>query len=149
MSRIAEQNKLSMPEFRKRLEEDGLVYSKFRNEIRDEMAIQRLREREVDNRVQVSDVEIDAYMAAHNAPAATAPQELHIAQILIRVPENATPQQLADSKRRADEVVAQLNAGADFTKLATAYSDGTDGLTGGELGWRSACLLYTSPSPRD
>jgi len=141
MSRIAEQNKLSMPEFRKRLEEDGLVYSKFRNEIRDEMAIQRLREREVDNRVQVSDVEIGAYMAAHNAPAATAPQELHIAQILIRVPENATPQQLADSKRRADEVVAQLNAGADFTKLATAYSDGTDGLTGGELGWRSADRL--------
>ncbi len=141
MSRIAEQNKLSMPEFRKRLEEDGLVYSKFRNEIRDEMAIQRLREREVDNRVQVSDVEIDAYMAAHNAPAATAPQELHIAQILIRVPENATQQQLADSKRRADEVVAQLNAGADFTKLATAYSDGTDGLTGGELGWRSADRL--------
>jgi len=138
MGRIAEQNKLSMPEFRKRLEEDGLVYSKFRNEIRDEMAIQRLREREVDNKVQVSDAEIDAYMAAHNAPAATAPQELHIAQILIRVPENATSKQLADSKRRADEVVAQLAAGADFAKLATAYSDGTDGLTGGELGWRSA-----------
>ncbi|MNR87799.1 Chaperone SurA precursor [compost metagenome] len=138
MARIADQNKLTMPEFRKRLEEDGLVYSKFRNEIRDEMAIQRLREREVDNKVQVSDVEIDTYMAAQNAPAATAPQELHIAQILIRVPENATPQQLADSKRRADEVVAQLKAGADFTKLASAYSDGTDGLTGGELGWRSA-----------
>ncbi|MFC7289854.1 peptidylprolyl isomerase [Herminiimonas glaciei] len=138
MGRIAEQNKLSMPEFRKRLEEDGLVYSKFRNEIRDEMAIQRLREREVDNKVQISDAEIDAYMAAHNAPAATAPQELHIAQILIRVPENATQKQLADSKRRADEVVAQLAAGADFAKLATAYSDGTDGLTGGELGWRSA-----------
>ncbi|WP_231949312.1 peptidylprolyl isomerase [Herminiimonas arsenitoxidans] len=138
VGRIAEQNKLSMPEFRKRLEEDGLIYSKFRNEIRDEITMQRLREREVDNKIQISDAEIDAYLAAQNGTTAAAPQELHLAQILIRVPENATPQQLADSKKRADDVIAQLNAGADFTKLAVAYSDGTDGLTGGELGWRTA-----------
>lgn len=137
VARIADQNKLTMPEFRKRLEQDGMVYSQFRNEIRNEMILQRLREREVDNKIQVSDAEIDTYLAAQSGPAASVPQELNIGQILIRTPENASPQQLAESKRRAEEVVAQLNAGGDFAKLAGAYSDGTDGLTGGELGWRS------------
>lgn len=137
VARIADQNKLTMPEFRKRLEQDGMVYSQFRNEIRNEMILQRLREREVDNKIQVSDAEIDTYLAAQNGPAATVPQELNIGQILIRTPENASPQQLAESKKRAEEVVAQLNAGGDFAKLANAYSDGTDGLMGGELGWRS------------
>lgn len=138
VARIADQNKLTMPEFRKRLEEDGMVYSQFRSEIRNEMILQRLREREVDNKIQVSDAEIDAYMGAQeDTTATTAPQEYNIGQILIRVPENASPQQLAESKRRAEEVIAQLNAGGDFAKLAAAYSDGTDGLTGGELGWRS------------
>ena len=138
VARIADQNKLSMQEFRKRLEQDGMVYSQFRNEIRNEMILQRLREREVDNKIQVSDAEIDAYLGAQeSSPAAAAPQEYNIGQILIRVPENASSQQLAESKRRAEEVVVQLNAGGDFAKLAAAYSDGTDGLTGGELGWRT------------
>lgn len=137
VARIADQNKLSMPEFRKRLEQDGMVYTQFRDEIRNEMILQRLREREVDNKIQVSDAEVDSYLAAQSGATGAAPQELNIAQILIRVPENATPQQLAQSKKRADEVIAQLNAGGDFAKLAAAYSDATDALTGGELGWRN------------
>lgn len=138
VARIADQNKLTMPEFRQRLEQDGMVYSQFRSEIRNEMILQRLREREVDNKIQISDAEIDAYMGAQEGSATTnAPQEYNIGQILIRVPENASPQQLAESKRRAEEVIAQLSAGGDFAKLAAAYSDGTDGLTGGEIGWRT------------
>lgn len=138
VARIADQNKLTMPEFRQRLEQDGMVYSQFRSEIRNEMILQRLREREVDNKIQISDAEIDAYMGAQEGSATVAaPQEYNIGQILIRVPENASSQQLAESKRRAEEVIAQLNAGGDFAKLATAYSDGTDGLTGGEIGWRT------------
>ncbi len=138
VARIADQNKLTMTEFRQRLEQDGMVYSQFRSEIRNEMILQRLREREVDNKIQISDAEIDAYIGAQEGSATVAaPQEYNIGQILIRVPENASSQQLADSKRRAEEVIAQLNAGGDFAKLATAYSDGTDGLTGGEIGWRT------------
>lgn len=138
VTRIAEQNKLTMPEFRQRLEQDGMVYSQFRSEIRNEMILQRLREREVDNKIQISDAEIDAYMGAQEGSAkVAASQEYNIGQILIRVPENASPQQLAESKRRAEEVITQLNAGGDFAKLAAAYSDGTDGLTGGEIGWRT------------
>lgn len=141
VGRIAEQNKLTMPEFRKRLEAEGVVFSKFRDEIRNEILMQRLREREVDNKIQVSDAEIDNYLAAQNDKGDVAPQELDIAQILIRVPENATPDQLAERKKRAEEVIQQLNAGGDFAKLAAAYSDGTDAMNGGELGWRAADRL--------
>lgn len=137
VARIADQNKMSMPEFRKRLEQDGMEYSKFREDIRNEMMVQRLRELEVDNKIQISDAEIDAYLAEHSSASTSTPQELDIGQILIRVPENPTEQQLAESKKRADEVIAQLNAGGDFGKLAAAYSDAPDGLTGGDLGWRS------------
>jgi peptidyl-prolyl cis-trans isomerase SurA len=137
IQRIADQNKLTIPEFRKQLEADGMVFSKFREEIRDEIMMQRLREREVDNKIQVSDAEVDNYLAAQNDRGGAAAQELDIAQILIRVPENATAEQLAERQKRAEEVVAQLNAGGDFAKLAVAYSDSTDGATGGDLGWRT------------
>jgi len=139
VGRIAEQNNLSMADFRRRLEQDGMSYASFREDIRREITMQRLREVEVDNKIQISDAEIDVFMAEHNNTGATTAvaQELNIAQILISVPENPTQQQLIESKRRADDVMAQLQAGGDFAKLAAAYSDAADGLNGGELGWRS------------
>jgi len=141
IGRIAEQNKMTIPEFRKQLEADGMPYAKFRTEIRNEIMMQRLREREVDNKIQVSDAEIDNYLAAQKEKGDVAPQELDIAQILIRVPENATADQLAERKKRAEEVIQQLNAGGDFAKLAAAYSDGSDAMNGGDLGWRTADRL--------
>lgn len=139
VARIAEQNNMGMAEFRRRLEQDGMSYAAFREDIRREITMQRLREVEVDNKIQISDAEIDVFLEEHQAgaKAAAAAQELNIAQILIRVPENPTQQQLVESKRRADDVMAQLQAGGDFAKLAAAYSDSPDGLSGGELGWRS------------
>lgn len=141
IGRIAEQNKLSVPEFRKQVEQDGMRFSKFREDIRSEIMVQRLRERQVDNKLQISDAEIDNYLAAHSGPAVTTPQELNIAQILIRVPENATAAQLAERSKRANEVITQLNAGGDFAKLAAAYSDAGDAMNGGEMGWRTADRL--------
>lgn len=138
VARIAEQNNMGMADFRRRLEQDGMSYASFREDIRREITMQRLREVEVDNKIQISDAEIDVFLAEHNTGAATATaQELNIAQILISVPENPTQQQLIESKRRADDVMVQLQAGGDFAKLAAAYSDAADGLNGGELGWRS------------
>ncbi|WP_050468207.1 peptidylprolyl isomerase [Herbaspirillum chlorophenolicum] len=138
MQRIAEQNKMSMPEFRARLEKEGLVYASFREEIRREILGQRLREREVDNKVIVTESEIDNYMAAEANAAGGGHQELDIAQILVRVPENATPEQLASRRERAEDVLRQLKTGADFAKTAATYSDAADALTGGDLGWRPA-----------
>jgi peptidyl-prolyl cis-trans isomerase SurA len=119
MQRIAEQNKLSMPEFRTRLEAEGMNYASFREEIRREILSQRLREREVDNKVVVTESEIDNYLAAE-ANAGGQRQELDIAQI--RVPENASPEQLAARRERAEDVLRQLKTGADFAKTAAAYS---------------------------
>jgi peptidyl-prolyl cis-trans isomerase SurA len=141
IGRIADQNNLTLPQFRQRLEADGMQYAKFREEIRNEIMMQRLREREVDNKIQVSDAEIDNYLAAQNEKGNAAPQELDIAQILIRVPENASADQLAERQKRAEEVIQQLNAGGDFAKLAAAYSDGNDALNGGDLGWRATDRL--------
>lgn len=136
ISRIAEQNNMVMAEFRQHLEQDGISYRAFCEEIRNEITMQRLHKVEVDNKIQISDAEIDAFVAAHGDDAA-APQELNIAQILIRIPENPTQQQLAQSKQRADEVLAQLQASGDFAKLAAVYSDAPDSLNSGELGWRT------------
>jgi len=137
MQRIAEQNKLTMPQFRSRLEAEGMNYANFREEIRREILAQRLREREVDNKVVVTESEVDNYLAAE-ANAGGQRQELDVAQILIRVPENATPDQLAQRRERAEDVLRQLKTGADFAKTAAAYSDASDALSGGDLGWRSA-----------
>ncbi len=135
VARIAEQNKMSLPEFRTRLEHEGTPFASFREEVRDEIVMQRLREREVDNKIQVSESEIDNYLAAQ-AGAAQA-QEFNVSHILVRIPENATAEQIAERRKRAEGVLQQLQAGGDFAKLAATYSDGTDALTGGDLGWRS------------
>lgn len=140
MQRIADQNKLSMAQFRTRLEAEGMNYASFREEIRREILSQRLREREVDNKVVVTESEVDNYLAAE-ANAGGQRQELDIAQILIRVPENATPEQLAQRRERAEDVLRQLKTGADFAKTAAAYSDASDALSGGDLGWRPADRL--------
>lgn len=140
MARLAEQNKLSAQEFRTQLENTGISYARFREEIRDEIAMQRIREREVDNKIQVTDSEVDNFLAAEkNAPQNLA--EINLAQILVRIPENATAEEIAARKARADDVARQLRSGADFAKLAASYSDAADALKGGEIGFRPADRL--------
>jgi peptidyl-prolyl cis-trans isomerase SurA len=83
----------------------------------------------------VSEAEIDTYLAAEKAAAADR-IEVDISQILVRIPENASPEQIAARKARADEVARQLRTGADFAKMAATYSDSPDALQGGAVGWR-------------
>ncbi|MFL9879400.1 peptidylprolyl isomerase [Herbaspirillum rhizosphaerae] len=135
VSRIAEQNKLSMADFRVQLEKEGMDFPAFREDIRREIIMQRLREREVDNKVVVTESEVDNYMASDNG-AANKREDLNLAQILIRVPENASPEQVAARRQRAEDVLRQLKTGADFAKTAATYSDSNDALNGGDLGWR-------------
>lgn len=136
IGRIAEQNKMSLPEFRTRLEQEGTPYTRFREDIRREIVMQRLREREVDNKVQVSESEVDNYLAAQHG-GAQAQQEWNIAQILVRIPENASAEQIEQRRQRAEQLLSQLQGGADFAKLAATSSDAPEALSGGELGWRS------------
>lgn len=141
VARIAEQNQLSVQEFRDQLEREGVSFARFREEIREEITLQRLREREVDNKLQITESEVDNFLAASAGKMDGAQQELNIAQILVRVPENASPQQIAERKQRAEQAIAQLKSGADFAKVAASFSDAGDALKGGELGWRSPSRL--------
>jgi peptidyl-prolyl cis-trans isomerase SurA len=135
IARIGEQQKLSLQQLRDQIEKEGTSYAAFREEIRNEILMQQLREHEVDNKIQISDAEVDTYMAAEKAAAAEQ-VEVNISQILVRIPENASPEQIAARKARADEVMRQLRTGADFAKIAATYSDAPDALKGGEIGWR-------------
>jgi len=132
--RIAEQNKLSLQEFRNQLEREGTPFSQFREEVRREIIMQRLREREVDNKIQISDSEVDNYLAAD---AGAQQRELNLAHILVRLPENASPEQIAQRQQRAEEAYRQVKSGGDFAKVAAIFSDSDEALKGGELGWRS------------
>lgn len=135
IARIAESNRMSIGDFRAALEKDGISWTKFREEIRNEMTIVRLREREVDARIQVSDAEIDNFIAEGGKAGA---EQYLISHILLRAPDQAGPEQLQRLRARAEEILAQLKDGADFAKLAASYSDAPDALSGGSLGWRGA-----------
>jgi peptidyl-prolyl cis-trans isomerase SurA len=137
ISRIAESNKLNMQQFRDQVERDGTAYPKFREQIRDEIMMQRVREHEVENKLQITESEVDNYLAAQSG-AGTGQQELDLAQILVGIPENASAEQIAARRAKAEDILRQLKSGADFGKLAATYSDSsTDALKGGDLGWRN------------
>lgn len=136
VGRIADTNRLSMTEFRKALERDGISWDRFREEVRNEMLLTRVREREVDGRIVVSDAEVSNFLA--NPENAMGQDEYNLSHILFRAPEGATPEQLARLRAKADDVAARIGRGEPFDKLAASYSDAPDALTGGNLGWRSA-----------
>ncbi len=135
IGRIAEAQKMSVQDMRNQMEKEGLTFAQFRDEIRNEIMLQRLREHEVDSKIQISDAEVDTYLAAEKA-AASEKVDMDIAQILVGIPVNATPEQIAARRARADEVMRQLRTGADFAKIAATYSDAPDALKGGAIGWR-------------
>jgi peptidyl-prolyl cis-trans isomerase SurA len=137
IGRIAEQQKMTVQNLRNELEKSGMTFSAFREEIRNDIMMQRLREHEVDSKIQISEAEVDTFLAAEQA-AASERVEVNISQILVRIPENASPEQIAARKARADEVHRQLRTGGDFAKIAATYSDASDALKGGEVGWRPA-----------
>jgi peptidyl-prolyl cis-trans isomerase SurA len=142
IQRIATENKLSTEEFRKVLARENIPYAKYRDDIRNEMLVQRLREREVDSKVQVSDAEVDQYLAALKAQNA-GETEYRLAHILVTVPEQASADQIENRRQRAEEALRSIRSGADFAQMAASYSDATDALQGGNLGWRSGARLPT------
>lgn len=140
LSRIAENNKMSLADFRAAIERDGIAWDRFREDIRSEMVITRLREREVDNRVVVSEGEIENYLASPAARAGSA-EEYRIAHIIVRLPEQAAPERIERARARALEALERIRGGSDFAQVAANYSEAPDALSGGELGWRTAARL--------
>ncbi len=135
VERIAENNKMTLTAFRQMLERDGVAFDRFREEVRDQILITRLREREVDDRIQVTDKEIDQFLA-DRAAAGTDHAEYDVAQIMVRLPERATPELIAAARARVEKARSEVLAGEDFARVAAVMSDGPNALHGGSLGWR-------------
>jgi peptidyl-prolyl cis-trans isomerase SurA len=136
IERIAEQNKLSVEEFKTALEKDGISMRKFREDIRSEITIARLREREVDNKLSVSESEVDNYLTTQ-ANRGEENDEFEISHILIRTPEDASPEDLQKAKTKTQEVLKQLANGTSFAQVSASYSDAPNALEGGTMGWKS------------
>ena len=140
IERIAENNNLTLAAFRKALEADGVQMDKFREEVRRQIIMQRLREREVDERIEVSESEIDLYLEEQKTGGAER-VEYNVAHILVRLPEQASPERIAQARSRAEKARDEARTGADFGRLAASYSDAGDALQGGQMGWRAADRL--------
>lgn len=137
---IARENKLTLTEFRDVLQRDGIQYSQFRDNVKNEITINQLKKRRVENRIVVTEQEIDIELKNQNNNKALA-DEFNLGHILIATPEAATPAQIQESKLKAEQVLARLNIGADFSETAAANSNGQNALNGGDLGWRQAAQL--------
>jgi peptidyl-prolyl cis-trans isomerase SurA len=136
MRRIADGNRLSLQDFRASLERDGVAWVKFREEIRDEILLSRVRDREVESRIIVSDGEIDNYLANPDQGGSAGNIEVQTAHIVLRVPEQASPDQLMRIGARAQAALDQIRRGENFAKVAASHSDAPDGLSGGAMGAR-------------
>ncbi len=132
---IARRNNLSEENFLKALAKSGMDVDAFRAQTRDQLTIQHLLEREINNRVNVTDSEVSHFL---ENPQSRADMDVtyNLSHILIGIPESASPEAIQAAKKRADDILRQLKAGADFEQIAVSYSQGADALKGGSLGWK-------------
>ena len=137
LGRIAQQNNFpSLAYFRAKLTKEGVDFKKFREEIRNEITFSRLREREVDSKLVISDNEIENYLLIQGKQAGKS-EEVELVHILVQIPEQASAEKIQESKQRAEQAWKQLHGGAQFAQVAAGFSDANDGLKGGDLGWRA------------
>jgi len=129
---VAQQNGISLAQLRETMEREGMGFSEFRQELREQLLIQRLRQRVIESMPEISDTEVEILMASEEFGG----QEYNLSHIMIEVPGGATPEQIQAARERVDEVQRRLQRGLDFSAAAITYSDSPDALDGGDLGWR-------------
>ncbi len=138
---IARQNQLTQEQLYQRIGQEGLTISAFRAQLRTQLMINRLREREVENKARISDTDVEKEIQSRqlNNPTGTVAMDLNLAMILIAVPENSTPSEVAALQAKAQQISQQAKNGENFASLATKFSEAADkGANGGEMGLRSA-----------
>ncbi len=140
VNNVAVQNQITMAQLRERLRREGIEYARFRNNVRDQLLTERVREREVQSRIRVTDAEIDAFLEQRRA-AASANAEYNIAQILVTVPEGAGAEEIARRRERAESAKKRVAAGEAFETVAREISEDPNRAAGGVLGMRSADRL--------
>lgn len=146
IANIANENRLSMEQFRAVLTKDGYQFSDFRENIRREITISRLRKIRVENKINISEQEIDNHLNQYSNGQST-DDEYRLSHILVATPEAATPDQIDEAKVKAQNIVSELESGENFTKKAIAVSNDELALKGGDLGWRKIAQLPTLFSP--
>lgn len=130
---VAASNRMSVDQLRERLAEEGITYEEYRSSLREEIQVQRLRQRLVQSRVQVSESEIDQLLAVQEVGG----PEVRLANILVALPDGATPDQIATAQRKIEGIKELLDRGEmDFAAAAIRYSDAQNALDGGDIGWR-------------
>ena len=142
IGRIASSNKLTVEELRAIIEKDGITFSKYREDIREEIVLVRLREREVENKIQIAESEIDNFLKTLQQQESSS-EEFNLSHILVRVPEQASPEQLQERRTRAERALAQIRNGTDFRQIAASVSDAPDAVQGGLMGWKEFVQLPT------
>jgi peptidyl-prolyl cis-trans isomerase SurA len=140
INNIAGQNHLSLPQFTEELKHEGIDFPTFRDQVRNQAMIQRLRQKEVDSRVLVTNQDVDLFLANNPATDST---EYHLAHILVALPDGASPDAREKARKKAEDLLKRARAGEDFAQLAIANSDGQQALQGGDLDWRKAGNLPT------
>ncbi len=140
IERIAEQNQMTLTEFGEALSKDGISMIKFRSDIRNEITIARLREREVDGRVNVSESEIDNYLTSQ-ASNNENQDEFEISHILIRTPEEGATEDVQKAKAKVDDAIKALQTGTSFAKASASFSDAPNALEGGNIGWKRGAQM--------
>lgn len=138
---IAKRNGQTLPEFIEELERNGVSYSQFRRDLREEIMTQQLRARQVENRVKVSEREIEDALSVANSVGGQV--QYRIGHIMVAVPRDATPEEAAKQEDKIKDIQNRLQGGADFAETAVAFSDGQRALEGGDLGWRQLNQLPT------
>lgn len=132
---VAQQNGMSVDQLRERITQDGMSFADFRNSLRDEIIMQKLRQSFAQGRINVSEAEVDAAMAI---AANTATRQYHLAHILVGLPEAASPEQIATAQKKIEGIKSLIDRGEmSFSAAAVRYSDSPNALEGGDLGWRS------------
>jgi len=140
VANVAAQNQLTPAQLRERLKKEGIDYTRFRNNVRDQLMVERLREREVQGRIKITDAEIDAVLDKQRAAAGSA-TEYNIAQILVTVPENASEALVAERRTRAEAALNRVRSSAPFDVMAREISEDGNKAKGGEIGMRPADRL--------
>ena len=142
INRIAQQNNMSLDQLRQQVAREGGSFADFRSSLRDELVIQRLRQSFAQSRISVSDAEVDAALSSQQAAGSA---QYRLAHILVALPENATPEQIATGQQKIEGIKALIDKGEmDFAAAAVRYSDSQNALEGGDLGWRSLSEIPTA-----
>lgn len=141
ISRVADENRMTLDQLREEVRAEGQTFAQFRESLRADLILARLRDREVDSRLVVTDSEVQSFLIKQETQEVDKNEEYNIAHILVAVPEQSSEPELEKRRARADEAISQLNKGAEFAQIAATYSDADDALQGGAMGWRAPARL--------